>query len=83
MVAVTLVMEGAAQEVAYQQSNVYALAKKFQGLATGTTNGQRGYMLTYAIAYLRDFLFSYYIKDQLFPQSPRHPEPSHNDATPI
>jgi alkyldihydroxyacetonephosphate synthase len=69
MVAVTLVMEGAAQEVAYQQSNVYALAKKFQGLATGATNGQRGYMLTYAIAYLRDFLSSYYIIGETFETS--------------
>lgn len=69
MVAVTLVMEGAAEEVAYQQSNIYALAKKFQGLATGATNGQRGYMLTYAIAYLRDFLSSYYIIGETFETS--------------
>ena len=59
MVAATIVMEGAAEEVTYQEKNIYALAKKFQGLATGATNGQRGYMLTYAIAYLRDFLSSY------------------------
>ncbi len=69
MVAVTIVMEGAAEEVAYQQSNIDALAKKFQGLATGATNGQRGYMLTYAIAYLRDFLSSYYIIGETFETS--------------
>ncbi|PSB03017.1 FAD-binding oxidoreductase [Merismopedia glauca] len=69
MVAATIVMEGAAEEVAYQQTNIYALAKKFQGLATGATNGQRGYMLTYAIAYLRDFLSSYYITGETFETS--------------
>ena len=58
MVAVTLVMEGTKEEIAYQKQNIYDLAQKFQGLSAGTENGQRGYMLTYAIAYLRDFLFT-------------------------
>jgi alkyldihydroxyacetonephosphate synthase len=69
MVAATIVMEGTAKEVAYQKSNIYPLARKFQGLATGATNGQRGYMLTYAIAYLRDFLSSYYIIGETFETS--------------
>ena len=69
MVAATIVMEGAAEEVAYQEKNIYALAKKYQGLATGSTNGQRGYMLTYAIAYLRDFLSSYYVIGETFETS--------------
>ncbi|NJM28305.1 MAG: FAD-binding oxidoreductase, partial [Pseudanabaena sp. RU_4_16] len=69
MVAVTIVMEGAEAEVAYQQSHIYALAKRFQGLATGAANGKQGYMLTYAIAYLRDFLSSYYIIGETFETS--------------
>ncbi|MDZ8030432.1 FAD-binding oxidoreductase [Nostoc sp. DedSLP04] len=69
MVAATIVMEGSAQEIAYQQTNIYALAKKFQGLASGAENGQRGYMLTYAIAYMRDFLASFFILGESFETS--------------
>ncbi|NET61726.1 MAG: hypothetical protein F6K47_38085 [Symploca sp. SIO2E6] len=69
MVAATIVMEGSAEAVAYQQTHIYALAKQFQGLATGTGNGKRGYMLTYAIAYLRDFLASHYILGETFETS--------------
>jgi alkyldihydroxyacetonephosphate synthase len=69
MVAVTVVMEGAVKEVAYQQSHIYALAKRFQGLVTGAANGKQGYMLTYAIAYLRDFLSAYYIIGETFETS--------------
>jgi alkyldihydroxyacetonephosphate synthase len=61
MVAATLVMEGSADEVAYQEKTVSAVMKKFGGIAAGATNGQRGYMLTYAIAYIRDLLAQYYI----------------------
>jgi alkyldihydroxyacetonephosphate synthase len=38
-----------------------ATAKRFGGIQGGAGNGERGYMLTYAIAYLRDFLADYYI----------------------
>ena len=69
MVAATIVMEGATEEVAYQEKNIYRLAKKYQGLATGATNGKRGYMLTYAIAYLRDFFSSYHIIGETFETS--------------
>ena len=61
MVAATLVMEGTAEEVAHQEKVVYGLASKFGGLSGGAANGQRGYMLTYAIAYIRDLLSDYYI----------------------
>lgn len=69
MVAATIVMEGATEEVTYQEKNIYRLAKKYQGLATGATNGKRGYMLTYAIAYLRDFFSSYCIIGETFETS--------------
>lgn len=69
MVVATLVMEGTKQEVSYQKQNIYALAKQFQGLAAGAENGQRGYMLTYAIAYLRDFFFSLDILGETFETS--------------
>jgi alkyldihydroxyacetonephosphate synthase len=69
MVAATIVMEGSVAEVAYQETNIYALAKKFQGLASGAENGQRGYMLTYAIAYMRDFFSTFYIIGETFETS--------------
>ena len=61
MVAATIVYEGTAAEVALQEKVVAATAKRFGGIQGGAGNGERGYMLTYAIAYLRDFLADYYI----------------------
>ena len=61
MVAATIVYEGSAAEVDLQEKVVAATAKKYGGVQGGAGNGERGYMLTYAIAYLRDFLADYYI----------------------
>jgi alkyldihydroxyacetonephosphate synthase len=61
LVAATIVYEGTAAEVAVQEKVVAATARRFGGLQGGASNGERGYMLTYAIAYLRDFLADYYI----------------------
>ncbi|MEM7792878.1 MAG: FAD-binding oxidoreductase [Cyanobacteria bacterium P01_C01_bin.118] len=69
MVAVTIVIEGSQSEVAYQQAQIKAFAQQFQGLATGAENGRRGYSLTYAIAYLRDFLAAHYIIGETFETS--------------
>ena len=69
MVAATIVMEGSAKEVAYQEANIYNLAKQHKGLAAGSENGQRGYMLTYAIAYIRDFLGDLHVIGETFETS--------------
>lgn len=61
MVAATIVMEGSADQVALQEKVLGDLAKKHGGVQGGAENGQFGYMLTYAIAYLRDLLADYYI----------------------
>jgi alkyldihydroxyacetonephosphate synthase len=61
MCALTIVMEGTKEEVDYQQKNVNKLAKKHKGVIGGPGNGKRGYMLTYAIAYVRDFAAKYQI----------------------
>ncbi len=61
MCALTIVMEGTKEEVRYQQRNVNKLAKKHKGVIGGPGNGKRGYMLTYAIAYVRDFAAKYQI----------------------
>ena len=59
MVAATFKMEGSREEVDYQEKNIARLTKKHGGLVGGAENGKRGYMLTFAIAYVRDFLTDY------------------------
>jgi alkyldihydroxyacetonephosphate synthase len=56
MAAATLVMEGMPSEVAAQERLIGELAAKHQGFFGGASNGKRGYNLTFAIAYIRDFL---------------------------
>jgi alkyldihydroxyacetonephosphate synthase len=56
MCAATLVMEGAKNEVRSQQALVGELAAKHRGFYGGGGNGKHGYNLTFAIAYIRDFL---------------------------
>ncbi|EGR32374.1 hypothetical protein IMG5_085430 [Ichthyophthirius multifiliis] len=55
----TIVYEGNQNEVQTQQKVVKQLYKKYKGFRAGAENGQRGYFLTYVIAYLRDFAFEY------------------------
>ena len=57
----TVVMEGSKDEVRYQNRVINRIAKKHSGVAGGEGNGKRGYNLTFAIAYIRDFLANFYI----------------------
>ncbi len=56
MVACTVVMEGSAAEVRQQARSLFGLLKAHGGLSGGPENGRRGYAVTFAIAYIRDFL---------------------------
>ncbi len=67
--AATIVMEGSHQEVSAQHKHLNRLSRKFRGVAGGASNGRRGYMLTYAIAYIRDFLAPYYISGETYETS--------------
>ena len=69
MVACTLVFEGSKEEVDAQEALVYRLAAKHGGLKGGSENGQRGYQLTYGIAYIRDFAMNHYILGESFETS--------------
>jgi alkyldihydroxyacetonephosphate synthase len=69
MVACTLVFEGTRQEVEQQQRDLYRIAARHGGMKAGGENGRRGYQLTYSIAYIRDFLLSYYIIAESFETS--------------
>lgn len=66
LVVATLVMEGTRQEVDHQAAAIFKLAKQYNGVAGGAANGKRGYMLTYAIAYIRDFLLQYYVVGETY-----------------
>jgi alkyldihydroxyacetonephosphate synthase len=69
MVAATIVMEGSKEEVDYQEENLYRLARKYSGLPGGADAGRRGYMLTYAIAYIRDFVARFHVIGETFETS--------------
>lgn len=67
--AATLVFEGNKEDVASHEIKLYSIAKQFSGLPAGEENGEKGYMLTFAIAYLRDLGFDYYIVAESFETS--------------
>jgi alkyldihydroxyacetonephosphate synthase len=69
MVAVTLVFEGTRREVRDQEARVYQLAKRHAGFKGGSENGKRGYMLTFGIAYIRDFVLRHDILGESFETS--------------
>jgi alkyldihydroxyacetonephosphate synthase len=69
MVACTLLFEGSAAEVAAQERAVYRLASRHGGLRAGGSNGERGYQLTFAIAYIRDFMMRHWVLGESFETS--------------
>jgi len=69
MVACTLLFEGSLAEVEAQEKIVYRLAKKHQGMKGGAENGERGYALTFSIAYIRDFLLEHHVVAESFETS--------------
>ncbi|KAH3703096.1 alkyldihydroxyacetonephosphate synthase, peroxisomal-like [Dreissena polymorpha] len=69
MAVATLLFEGAKKDVDAQEKRVYEIAANFGGLAGGADNGERGYMLTFAIAYIRDLGFEYYVVAESFETS--------------
>src|SRR5262245_45598435 len=69
MVVLTLVFEGTRAEVERQQRDIYRIAARHHGMKAGGENGRRGYQLTFSIAYIRDFLMSYYIIAESFETS--------------
>ena len=48
---------------------MYEIASKYGGIPGGEDNGKRGYMLTFAIAYLRDIGLDYYCVGESFESS--------------
>ncbi|XP_020800205.1 alkyldihydroxyacetonephosphate synthase [Drosophila serrata] len=53
--AATLLFEGDLKDVQRQEALIYEIASQFNGFPAGAQNGERGYILTFVIAYIRDF----------------------------
>lgn len=66
MVLCTLTFEGSKKEVTDKIYNVQQLASQFGGIIGGSENGKKGYQLTFAIAYIRDFLNKLYCIGETF-----------------
>jgi alkyldihydroxyacetonephosphate synthase len=45
------------------------IAKKYGGMSAGSEAGMKGYLLTYLIAYIRDFAYEYYCVGESFETS--------------
>ncbi|XP_043463911.1 alkyldihydroxyacetonephosphate synthase [Leptopilina heterotoma] len=66
----TLLFEGdAANDVSLQEQKIYNIGKKFNGIPAGETNGERGYTLTFVIAYIRDLGLDYGVVSESFETS--------------
>jgi len=66
----TLLMEGdVATDVATQERKIYKIADKYGGIPAGETNGERGYMLTFVIAYIRDLGLEFRVLGESFETS--------------
>lgn len=70
MCVATLLMEGdVAADVAAQERKIYKIAEKHGGVPAGETNGERGYMLTFVIGYIRDLALEFNVLAESFETS--------------
>jgi alkyldihydroxyacetonephosphate synthase len=69
MTACTLVYEGTRAEVDAQIAAAKRIAARYGGLRAGSSNGERGYQLTFSIAYIRDFVMRHWILAESFETS--------------
>ncbi|XP_038211714.1 alkyldihydroxyacetonephosphate synthase [Zerene cesonia] len=66
---VTLLLEGAAEEVAEREAALNSIAAKWGGIPGGAKNGEIGYTFTFVIAYIRDLALEYDIVAESFETS--------------
>ncbi|XP_045497664.1 alkyldihydroxyacetonephosphate synthase [Colias croceus] len=66
---VTLLLEGAAEEVAEREAVLNSIAAKYGGIPGGAKNGEIGYTFTFVIAYIRDLALEYDIVAESFETS--------------
>ena len=65
----TIVFEGSAEEVRFQEDALYRIARRHGGMKAGAKNGERGYQLTFGIAYIRDLTFEHWAIAESFETS--------------
>ncbi|QSQ13772.1 FAD-binding oxidoreductase [Myxococcus landrumensis] len=65
----TVVFEGSREEVAFQEKTLYRIAAEHGGMKGGGANGERGYQLTFGIAYIRDLTFEHWAIAESFETS--------------
>lgn len=67
MCVMTLLFEGEEMDVKVNEKKIYDLAKLYGGIPAGQANGERGYMLTFVIAYIRvKILLLYCLSDEQY-----------------
>ncbi|KAF5293543.1 hypothetical protein FQA39_LY03028 [Lamprigera yunnana] len=69
MCVLTLLFEGESKDVETQEKKIYQIANKFGGIPGGQKNGERGYTLTFVIAYIRDLALQYFVLAESFETS--------------
>ncbi|MFZ4735325.1 MAG: FAD-binding oxidoreductase [Bradymonadia bacterium] len=69
MAVATVVFEGSREEVEFQEKALYRIAEKHGGMKAGAANGERGYQLTFGIAYIRDLTFEHWTIAESFETS--------------
>jgi alkyldihydroxyacetonephosphate synthase len=65
----TIVFEGSREQVAFQERALYRIANQHGGMKGGAANGERGYQLTFGIAYIRDLTFEHWAIAESFETS--------------
>ncbi|KAL7633500.1 UNVERIFIED_CONTAM: hypothetical protein RMT77_016033 [Armadillidium vulgare] len=65
----TLLFEGKESDVNAQEKKIYEISQRYGGIPAGESNGERGYMLTFVIAYIRDVAFDYSVVAESFETS--------------
>jgi len=69
LAAVTLVFEGDEVECKNKLKVITEIAARYNGMMAGPENGMRGYLLTFLIAYTRDFACDYQVAAESFETS--------------
>lgn len=69
MLVATITYEGTNEIVNNQKKLIKNLSKKYNCLRMGAEHGKRGYLLTFAIAYIRDFMTNIQIIGETFESS--------------
>jgi hypothetical protein len=57
IISSTSTCTGDEKDVELQEKKIYDIAAQYGGIPAGEANGERGYMLTFVIAYIRVSLF--------------------------